>query len=633
MIELVFLIVFPAIIAIPLLFVTNREIRNWIVKAASLVIGAGSVYLFIIYAYQGLVLFPFPFETTNLAMFVLELLVAAFLVYLGIRHRKYIALFLVLIQTALILYIEIFLPGSIRGNPLFIDQFSLIMAMIIGIIGTLTTAYALGYMEMYHLHNPGLRDRRCFFFSMLFIFLSAMFGLVFSNNLVWVFFFWEITTFCSFMLIGYAETREATNNAFLALGMNLLGGIAFALAIIYLLSVDPSGHLLEIENLLTSGYAAAIIPAVLISIAGITKAALMPFSSWLVRAMVAPTPVSALLHSSTMVKAGVYIIVRFAPVLTGTPEGLIIGLIGGFSFLLASGIAVSQNDAKKVLAYSTIANLGLIVACAGVGTYRLVWAAILLIIFHATAKSLLFLCVGTVEQRIDSRNIEQMSGLIVRMPKAAVMMFVGIAAMFLAPFGMLISKWVAIEAFIDAQFGLIFVAIIIFGGSITVFFWSKWMGKIISVDPRAVLQEGTLMGEKWFILYILTGITVLICLAFPLISSTLVEPFVLSVYGQTERLAQDNVIIMLMMLCLLMILPFTILITGNTGRKVTPYMGGRPTTPDLMFSGSMGVTRQMNLTNYYLPDLFGEGRLLMAGTALCLGLVLLVVVILAGMIL
>jgi ech hydrogenase subunit A len=633
MIEMLFLIVFPAIIALPLLFINHEDIRNWIVKTASLIIGAGSVFLLVRYSYQGLVLFPFPFEPTTLVMFWIELLVAAFLVYLGFRHKKYIAFLLVLVQTALILYIEAFLPEDIVGYSLFLDQFSLIMAMIIGIIGTLTTVYGLGYMKTYHIHNPEFRDRRRLFFFMFFVFLSAMFGLVFSNNLVWVFFFWEITTFCSFMLIGYSETREANNNAFLALEMNLLGGIAFALAIMYILAVDPTGNLLQIEALLKSGYAVALIPAVLISIAGIAKAALMPFSSWLVGAMVAPTPVSALLHSSTMVKAGVYIIVRFAPVLTGTPEGLIIGLIGGFSFLLASAIAISQSDAKKVLAYSTIANLGLIVACAGVGTYRLVWAAILLIIFHATAKSLLFLCVGTVEHRIDSRNIEQMSGLIVRMPKAAVMMFVGIAAMFLAPFGMLISKWVAIEAFIDAQFGLIFVAIIVFGGSITVFFWSKWMGKIISVDPRAVLQEDTLMGEKWFVLYFLTGITVLICLAFPLISSLLVEPFVLSVYGHSARLAQDNIIIMLMMLCLLMILPFTILITGNAGRKVPPYMGGRPATADLTFSGSMGVTRQVTLTNYYLPGLFGEERLLMAGTALCFGLILLAAVILAGMIL
>ncbi|HNO08790.1 MAG TPA: proton-conducting transporter membrane subunit, partial [Methanoregulaceae archaeon] len=388
-----------------------------------------------------------------------------------------------------------------------------------------------------------------------------------------------------------------------------------------------------IEQLLSSGQALALVPAVLISFAGITKAALMPFSSWLVGAMVAPTPVSALLHSSTMVKAGVYIIVRFAPVLSGTTEGLIIGLVGGFTFLLGSAIAISQSNAKKVLAYSTIANLGLIVACAGVGTYKLVWAAILLIIFHAIAKSLLFLCVGTVEHQIGSRNIEDMSGLIVRMPKVAVMMLVGIAGMFLAPFGMLISKWVAIEAFIEAQFGLIFVAILAFGGSITVFFWSKWMGKIISVDPHVTREADTLKSEKRIVLYILAGLTVLICLIFPLISSSLIEPFVLSVYGQTARLSQDNIIIMAMMLFLLMIMPFSMLLPRNGARKVPPYMGGRPASSDMKFLGSMGVTRDVTLSNYYLNDLFGESRLLMAGTALGFGLILLAMIVLVGMIL
>ena len=142
--------------------------------------------------------------------------------------------------------------------------------------------------------------------------------------------------------------------------------------------VDPAGGGVDLAQVLASGDVALIlIPAVLIGFAGITKAALMPFSSWLLGAMVAPTPVSALLHSSTMVKAGVYILVRFAPIFAGTFAGFSIGLVGGVTFLVASAIAISQNNAKLVLAYSTIANLGLIAACAGVGSHMLVWAAIL----------------------------------------------------------------------------------------------------------------------------------------------------------------------------------------------------------------------------------------------------------------
>ena len=239
----------------------------------------------------------------------------------------------------------------------------------------------------------------------------------------------------------------------LALWMNLLGGVAICGC--HPLSCHvQAGGIMGLEELLASGKAIALIPAVLIGFAGLTKAAQLPFSSWLVGAMVAPTPVSALLHSSTMVKAGVYILVRLAPIFQATFSGYVLAFIGALTFLLASGIAISQSNAKRVLAYSTIANLGLIVACAGIGTYEAIWAAILLIIFHAISKSLLFLSVGTVEHRIESREIDDMNGLIVRMPKIAAMMVIGIAGMFLAPFGMLISKWAAIQAFIDAPLRL-----------------------------------------------------------------------------------------------------------------------------------------------------------------------------------
>jgi len=123
---------------------------------------------------------------------------------------------------------------------------------------------------------------------------------------------------------------------------------------------------------------------------------------------------------------------------------------------------------------------------------------------------------------------------------------------------------------------------------------------------------------------------VFVCLAFPLISSHLIAPFVLSVYGATTRLSQDNVTIMVMMLFLLMIMPFSLLWFRKEKNIVPPYMAGRPATPDLHFLGSMGVTRQVTLGNYYLEEVFGEKKLFMAGTALCFGLILLVGTLTAG---
>jgi ech hydrogenase subunit A len=323
-----------------------------------------------------------------------------------------------------------------------------------------------------------------------------------------------------------------------------------------------------------------------------------------------------------MVKAGVYILVRFSPVFAGTFAGFSIGLVGAVTFVVASAIAISQSNAKSVLAYSTIANLGLIAACAGVGTYMLVWAAILLIIFHAVAKSLLFLGTGAIEHRIGSRDIEDMEGLIVRMPMMAVMMFIGIAGMFLAPFGMLISKWAAIEAFVQAPFGLVFIAILAYGSAVTVFFWAKWMGKLVTVTRNQEKVEKGFFQEPWAPLYIITGLVIATVLLFPVISSMLIEPYVLAIYGATARLGEANVAIMLLMMALLLILPVSFLLFKRSAKRLPAYMGGRTSTPDLHFAGSLGLTREAQTRNYYLNEYFGEAKLFLPGAVVCAVLIL-----------
>lgn len=621
---LLFLILFPIIAACLLLFVKRTALRYVVVVISALAIGGATIYLLLRYISAGAVYFAVPSGTVDLLMVIIEMGLALFIIYMGVKFKNYLAIALAVVQAALVVYLETTYSGSLHVvNNLFIDQFSIIMALIIGIIGSLIAVYSVSYMETYHHHHPEVRDRQRTFFFVIFIFLAAMFGLVFSNNLMWVFFFWEITTITSFLLIGYAETEEATKNAFLALVMNLLGGVAFVAALIILAATEPLSGGIDLAGVLSSGDAAVILlPAALIGFAGITKAALMPFSSWLLGAMVAPTPVSALLHSSTMVKAGVYILVRFAPVFAGTLTGFSIGLVGGLTFVLASAIAISQSNAKRVLAYSTIANLGLIAACAGVGTYMLVWAAILLIIFHAIAKALLFLGTGMIEHRIGSRDIEDMEGLIVRMPRMAVMMFIGMAGMFLAPFGMLISKWAAIEAFVQAPFGLIFIAILAYGSAVTVFFWAKWMGKLVAVTREQERVERGVLEEPWAPLYILTGLVVAATLLFPLISSVLIEPYVLGIYGATARMAQANVAIMLLMMALLLVLPISFMLFKRSAKHLPAYMGGRPATADRHFAGSLGLTREAQTRNYYLNDYFGEAKLFRPGLAVCTALII-----------
>lgn len=613
---LLFLILFPLITALFMLAVRRDSDRNWIVKLSALAIGAVTVILLVTQFDKGTLYYGFNAEPVNLLMFVLEMVITVIILGFAIKFRNYLVIALTLVETALIIWFEsAATPAVAVKSPLFIDQFSIVMALIVGIIGSLICVYSLGYMRHFYQHHTGIPDRTNTFFIFMFVFISAMFGLVFSNSLIWVFFFWEVTTLCSFLLIGITKTEEATKNAFTALWMNLLGGIAFAAAIVYL-TYQPAG-MLGLDQILVSGKVLVLIPAALIGFAGLTKAAQMPFSSWLVGAMVAPTPVSALLHSSTMVKAGVYILVRFAPVFHGTVIGYTLAFVGAFTFLIASGIAISQSNAKRVLAYSTIANLGLIVACAGIGTAEAIWAAILLIIFHAISKSLMFLCVGTVEHRIKSREIEDMNGLIVRLPRIAAIMAIGIAGMFLAPFGMLISKWAAIQAFIDAPFGLAFVVILIFGSALTLFFWAKWLGKLLVIIPDAENVEGLVDTNEWIALVSLAGLTVITCFIFPVISSMLIEPFLLANYGSVALLSQDNIIIMVMMLFLIVLLPLSILLPHRKHRNLPPYMGGVATTPDMHFASSLGVQTEMKLANYYVGPWFGEPRLARAGVWLC----------------
>jgi ech hydrogenase subunit A len=525
-------------------------------------------------------------------------------------------------------------------NALYIDRLSIIMALIIGIIGTLICVYALGYMKDYWHHAHGEADRRPWFFFLLFLFLAAMYGIVFSNNIVWLFFFWEITTLCSFFLIGFTKTPEAIRNSFRALIMNLLGGLGFVLAIIYM---GTNLQTLELSRLLEEGVyngAYIAIPTVLLVFAGLTKAAQMPFNSWLLGAMVAPTPTSALLHSSTMVKAGVFLILKLSPLLgLSSFAGLMAMFVGGITFLMASFAAISQSNAKRVLAYSTVANLGLIVACAGVNHPAAVWAATMLIIFHAVTKSLLFLCVGTAEHNIGSRDIEDMDGLFGRLPRLATFMIIGISAMFLAPFGMLVSKWAALEAVIES-YNPFLVLFIIFGSSVTLFYWGKWLGKLVAIVARRENIQHRVRGEEWASLSTLVTLVVAACLTFPTYSKHLVVPYILNVFAgenptdrQTEQLFtmlldNDNMVIMAVLVAVIVLLP--LLFYGRTRKKIVPiYLAGAGLGDDLRYMGSMQKETEFQLRNWYMEGYFNEKRMNLIGIiATCIVFVVIAVPIL-----
>lgn len=560
------------------------------------------------------------------AMLGIEILMSLFIIYVGVRARKILIVLLTLAQAGLMVWFELG-PGAHVAvvENLHVDKLAVIMALINGLVGGGICLYALGYMREYHEKaHTEVPDRRPLFFALLFVFMGAMFGLIFANNLMWLFLFWEITTLCSFLLIGYTQTDVAKRNALRALVMNLAGGLAFALAIVILHHKTGSIELQAMIARVKNGEAdklMVLLPAALLCFAGITKSAQLPFSSWLLGAMVAPTPVSALLHSSTMVKAGVYLVLRMAPIVVGTNVGLMVALVGAVTFVIGSFAAITVSDAKRVLAWSTVANLGLIVLCGGIGTYEAVWAGVLLIIFHAVAKCLLFLCVGVVEHKQHSRDIESMAGLIVSMPKVSVMMQIGMAGMFLAPFGMLISKWAVLKAVVDAS--PLLSVFIVFGSAATLFFWVKWMGKLLEVvAPHKRVEKELDLGES-IALYGLSIATCLACLLFPLIASSYIEPYIAGVYFNLPSLpegniiGQDNVKIMLIMMVLVLVFPITFFNYGHGVRVTDAYLGGANVQSSTRFRSTADSVREVSIGNYYLLNIFTEAQLARWGVVGC----------------
>ena len=608
------LICLPFIVAGLLALIGNDRVRGFVVWTGGLLVMALAVATAFLWFAGGKTLtFDLPYtEVINKIVLVSDFFLMFLIIILSFKHHRGIISVLSIVQTLMVAWVDLFGPKVTTSAHIRLDYLTFIMLLIIGIVGVLIGIYAVGYMRGYHVHHKEFKDRRKFFFAIIFVFYGAMFGLVTSMNIVWLDLFWEITSVCSFLLIGYTRTEEAITNAFRALWMNLLGGLGFAVAIVYAAYIANTENLYDLINAAASAKAnnyLVLIPIAMMAFAALTKSAQMPFSKWLLGAMVAPTPSSALLHSATMVKAGVYLLVRLAVAMQGNYVGMMVYIVGGFTFFITSLLAISQSDGKKVLAYSTISNLGLITACAGMGYQETIWAAVFLIIFHAVSKSMLFQCVGAIENTTGSRNIEDMQGLAVRFPKLAFILMVGVAGMYLAPFGMLVSKWAALKAFVDAPSTLM-VLFIVFGSSSTMFYWTKWMSKILGLNQKKG-QDVTQKGE-YISMFIHAAFVIALCLFFPIISANVVQPLLVETFGYGKAvLSEGNIFIMIIMVASVFIIPFfNYILTKNVReKKVLAYMGGANEGDNKNFVNSFGEETNLTVANWYMDSWFGEKRL------------------------
>lgn len=306
-----------------------------------------------------------------------------------------------------------------------LDGFAWMFAMLVTVIGALVVVYARYYMSP---ADPVPR-----FFSFLLAFMGSMLGVVLSGNLIQLVMFWELTSFTSFVLIAYWYHRtDARAGARMALTVTAAGGMCL------LASVLMMGHIAgsyELDRVIAASEAIkahALYPwmLTLVLLAAFTKSAQFPFHFWLPRAMSAPTPVSSYLHSATMVKAGVFLLARMWPVLSGTDLWFAIVCSAGLASLLVGAYAATfQRDMKGVLAYSTISHLGLITLLLGMNSTLALVAAVFHMINHATFKASLFMAAGIVDHETGTRDLKRLGGLYHAMPITATLAMVAAAAM------------------------------------------------------------------------------------------------------------------------------------------------------------------------------------------------------------
>ncbi|MGU3645115.1 Na+/H+ antiporter subunit A [Microbacterium sp. C23T] len=303
------------------------------------------------------------------------------------------------------------------------DTLSWLMTLVVTGVGALVMIYCRWYFR-------GKKENLGQFAAVLLAFAGAMYGLVLTDDLVVLVMFWEVTSVLSYLLIGYYNKRAASRRAALqALLVTTLGGLVMLIGVV-LLVVDAGTS--SISTILAEAPSGAIVDAalVMILVGALSKSAIFPFHFWLPGAMAAPTPVSAYLHAAAMVKAGIYLIARFAPVFAIAPPWRpIVIALGVFTMLLGGFQALRETDLKRVLAFGTVSQLGLLTVVLGYGTRDAALAGLALLLSHALFKSALFLVVGVIDRQLSTRDLTELSGVGRQAPVLATFSIIAVASM------------------------------------------------------------------------------------------------------------------------------------------------------------------------------------------------------------
>ncbi|SMO53028.1 ech hydrogenase subunit A [Balnearium lithotrophicum] len=489
------LIVVPWILSVLVFLSSNHRLRQFI-TFLSLPLLTGLSY---IVWNSHLPIFIETPDWMETAVTVFDYLLLGYFLLQGVRFKNFLVFILVIFQVFLLTWALLILPHS-ETPSIYVDKLTVFFYFLVSIVGSIICIYATKYMEQEDLS----RENR--FVSVLLWFLGVMNFIVSVNNIEWFFALFETTTLASYVLIRFRWDEVSIKNALRALWMNQIGGVAILLSILF--AVKYYGTFFFTDFLKLGIPTASMIPFGFLSISALVKGAQMPFHRWLLGAMVAPTPVSAILHSATMVKVAPYLILRLSPVIKGTLLAKLLIVTTGFVFVAAGLLALTQENFKRILAYSTISLLGLMMLTASIGSPVAVTASLLLILFHGIVKALLFLEAGIMEKEFNAKYIEDMRRLVERAPITVLFIVLGFMNMTLVPYGIFVAKWITLEEACNFLYHGAYIASVILitvGGVIlTVLYF-----KVIGVISRKRGEFVSFKLEKLPLTYLLTTSTYL----------------------------------------------------------------------------------------------------------------------------
>lgn len=479
---IVSLFVLPVAVS-ALLLVLPKQAAKVLTIAATLVLTGISLYLFY-YSGEQALQFAAPSFVDKLVL-TADFLLLAYVLYEGLRQKNLLVWGLAVLQAVVLAYLA-FRMQHISHLQFYVDKLSLFMFILINLVSGVIAIYSLKYID----EENCSAFRKKYFLSTIFWFMAAMNLLSAADNLEYFYLFFELTTIASYLFIRFRLDAVSKKNALTALWMNQIGGLALLGALAY--TIFTPGYLTPTftQILSQAPTVGVMLPFAFLAMAGLVKGAQYPFSKWLIGAMVAPTPVSALLHSSTMVKIAPFLMLRISPAIKGTPIATVVICLTAFVFIAAAIGALSQNTFKKILAHSTIALLALMILMAAVGTPVAVTAALMLIFFHGVSKCMLFLNAGVMEQVFHLKETSAMNKLGETGPYTTLVVAVGFMSLLLPPFGAFVGKWFTIEtlgSMGDAAvspgyklIGAVLIILIAAGSAVLSLLYFKVLGAMIS---------------------------------------------------------------------------------------------------------------------------------------------------------